>query len=124
MADKEKSIVKKGESSNNERLSDPLSLDNTPSIVTDAPPDPLMQIDENDELLDIDAEMDEVDILLDEDDEEGREKLALKRKAKKAEGFWMSYIRDNNTVIASSFQGMYKSTVRTFEIKKETNIQS
>lgn len=47
-----------------------------------------------------------------DESEDDKEKRSLKEKAKLAEGFWMNYyIRDNNTVIASSFQGMYKSTV-------------
>ncbi|XP_021944503.1 uncharacterized protein LOC110842935 isoform X2 [Folsomia candida] len=55
---------------------------------------------------DDDAES-EVDML----EEEDEDKRVLKHKAKQAEGFWLNYIRDNNTIIASSFQGMYKSTV-------------
>jgi len=30
---------------------------------------------------------------------------------KKADGFWNNYLLENNTVVANSFQGMYKSTV-------------
>jgi len=37
--------------------------------------------------------------------------ISLEEQAKLASEFWTNYIKDNNTVIASSFQGMYKSTV-------------
>jgi len=30
---------------------------------------------------------------------------------KKADDFWNNYLQENNTVVANSFQGMYKSTV-------------
>lgn len=78
--------------------------ENGPPQQVDADP---MQIDENEH------ENDELDGESEADMEDGddKEKRALKEKAKQAEGFWMNYIRDNNTVIASSFQGMYKSTV-------------
>lgn len=65
-------------------------------------PDARMQIDE-----DVDVESDP-DVA---EEGEVRENGSLKEKAKLAEGFWMNYIRDNNTVIASSYQGMHKSTI-------------
>jgi hypothetical protein len=66
----------------------------------------IMHLDENDEN---EEDVESGEDVLEEGQDLGRR--ALKAKAKQAEGFWMNYIRDNNTVIASSFQGMYKSTV-------------
>jgi hypothetical protein len=40
-----------------------------------------------------------------------RRRESLQASAEKAENFWKSYVAENNTVIAKTFQGVYKSTV-------------
>jgi hypothetical protein len=83
--------------------------------------DPHYQEDDEEETilgLDINHDRDEetnsrsdvIDVEVDSD-HEMRGEDSHESLVKEAENFWIKYIRENNTVIASSFQGMYKSTV-------------